>query len=132
MTKQQLKSYRDINIEIATLQGEYDRWRSIAERVNSSCSPTSRGGNKADGIATAVDHIFALMEELNAKIDIAICMRDQISVAIDQLEDPRYRILLRLYYLRGLTWDLVASEMHYDVRWVRKLHGKALQAIKPF
>ena len=38
--------------------------------------------------------------------------------------------MLELYYIDGLTWEDVAQRMGLDVRWVYRLHGRALLCVK--
>ena len=39
-------------------------------------------------------------------------------------------MLLELRYLEGKTWDEIAKAMDYDLRWIYRLHGKALKEIE--
>lgn len=36
------------------------------------------------------------------------------------------RVLLRAYYVQGLTWEQVADLLHYTVRQIHRRHGRAL------
>ncbi len=43
------------------------------------------------------------------------------------MANQAYKMLLELRYLGGNTWGEVYELMGYDLRWVYRLHGKALQ-----
>lgn len=53
-----------------------------------------------------------------------------IENAIDSLSDPTQRRLLRLHYINGLSWLMVADRMHYSERWVYELRDKALEQLE--
>lgn len=78
----------------------------------------------------AVAKIIRLTEQINAEIARLCAVKRQVIDAIDAVEDMRYRRLLELRYRNYLTWEQIADDMHYDVRNVYKLHGKALLKIK--
>ncbi len=39
----------------------------------------------------------------------------------------RYRTIMRLHYIDGLTWEAVADKTHYSERHVKRLHREALR-----
>lgn len=78
----------------------------------------------------AVSSIIRLTEQINAEITRLCVIKRQVNDAIDAVADMRYRRLLELRYRNYLTWEQIADDMHYDVRSVYKLHGKALLAVR--
>ncbi|MGN0629525.1 MAG: DUF1492 domain-containing protein [Oscillospiraceae bacterium] len=50
--------------------------------------------------------------------------------AIETLDDPTSRTLLRCYYIEGMTWDEVRYYMHYSRRQIFYLRTKALEQLK--
>lgn len=56
--------------------------------------------------------------------------RDRLETRIDALTDERSRTVLRLRYLHGLEWAEVADRMFYSLRWVMKLHRRALKRLE--
>jgi len=55
--------------------------------------------------------------------------RARLEARIDALPDERSRTVLRLRYLHGLDWADVADRMFYSLRWVMKLHRRALERL---
>ena len=45
---------------------------------------------------------------------------------INSYPDSYGRSLLLMRYIECLSWEKIAEEMNYDVRWVQRLHGKIL------
>lgn len=50
--------------------------------------------------------------------------------ALDSIADKRLQRVLELRYMDGKTWDEVAACLGYDVRWIMRLHRKALTALR--
>lgn len=65
-------------------------------------------------------------ERIVDKSDELIRLKIQISKQIDEIEETQLRVLLRLRYTMGLSWEQVADNMHLDLRWVHRIHNKAL------
>lgn len=77
------------------------------------------------------DILAALDVELEEKIKALDKVRLEIFTAIQQLPDRRYRMVLLGRYYECLSWGEIATLMHYERRYVFKIHGQALQAIQP-
>ncbi|UAC48671.1 DUF1492 domain-containing protein [Bacillus aquiflavi] len=77
----------------------------------------------------ALVNLLSLEEEINDDIDQLVDLKRELTTFIAEIANPSHRILLELRYLGGSTWDEVAAIMGYDVRWVYRLHRKALKEI---
>jgi DNA-directed RNA polymerase specialized sigma subunit len=75
----------------------------------------------------ALVKLISLEEEINDDIDQLIDLKRELATFVDEIENPSHRLLLELRYLSGNTWEEVAVLMGYDVRWVYRLHRKALK-----
>lgn len=53
-----------------------------------------------------------------------------VEEAIDCLDDPQLRTLLRYHYIDGLDWEEVGERMYYSGRWIYSLRDKAISKIK--
>jgi len=76
---------------------------------------------------TALVKLMSLEEEINDDIDQLIDLKRELAAFVSEMDTPSYRLLLELRYLSGSTWEEVATIMGYDVRWVYRLHRKALK-----
>ena len=76
---------------------------------------------------SALVKLISLEEEINDDIDQLIDLKRELANFVAEIENPSYQLLLELRYLGGSTWEEVASMMGYDVRWVYRLHRKALK-----
>ena len=95
---------------------------------SSNISGMPRGG-AVDWTVTA-DRVIELEQRYNEKIREMCRLKQAAQDAIDLVEEARLRELLELYYLDGYTWEQVAETMHLDLRWVYRLHGRALMRIR--
>ncbi|WP_231512562.1 DUF1492 domain-containing protein [Bacillus sp. MB2021] len=76
---------------------------------------------------SALVKLMSLEEEINDDIDRLIDLKRELATFVTKIENPSHRLLLELRYLSGSTWEEVAALMGYDVRWVYRLHRKALK-----
>ena len=127
--KRYLEQYRANNAEIDSLLEEMARWRARAEAMSPVYTDTPKSNFDRDPLSDAIAHILELDDRINAKIDMLIDMRQHIELSISAVTDPRLRKLLRYRYIDGLKWEDIADKMHCDIRWVFRLHGKALSKL---
>lgn len=117
----------DRRIDEATERAERLRARLEAGRM-SSVTGMPRGGS-SDWTAT-VDKLIELEQRVNARVREMCRLKRLAQEAIDQVEEARLREVLELYYIDGFSWQQVADRMGLDVRWVYRLHGRALLRVK--
>lgn len=68
--------------------------------------------------------------KLKGQVNDAINRRNQIETAIQTVSNADLRLLLKLRYIDGDTWETIAVKMNYNYRWTLYLHGRALQALQ--
>lgn len=117
----------DRRIDEATERVERLRARLEAGRM-SSLTGMPRGGAK-DWTETA-DRLIELEKRVNARTRELVRWKLMAMDAIDRVDEARLREVLELYYIDGYSWEQVARRMQLDVRWVYRLHGKALLRVK--
>ena len=117
----------DRRIDEATERVERIRAKLEAGRM-SSVTGMPRGGGK-DWTVTA-DSLIELERGVNARIRDMCRLKRLAMEAIDQVEEARLREVLELYYIDGMTWEQVAERMGLDLRWVFRLHGRALMMVR--
>jgi hypothetical protein len=104
--------------------------RELATKATSTLSdmPRSESPNlhrMEDIIAKMVD----LESEINADVDTLVDLKREIVTVIKQVENSEYQTLLELKYLCFKKWEEIAIEMSRDLRWVYRLHDKALNEV---
>lgn len=130
-TKEYLNRYREVNAEIDSLCEELAHWRNIAMRVT---PPDKFEGSKSttpsDKVGHAVAMIIDLESKINAKIDELINIREAVKEKISFVDNAQLRQILTLRYINLKQWEDIAEYLHKDLRWVYRLHGRALEKIR--
>ena len=107
MTKEQLREYRSIKIEICQIE------RRIEE---------------LEGYAHNSDLLQPLQELYRQKLQALVEGQLQIEKAIESLA-PTERELMRLRYIDGADWTEVAATIHYEWTQTHRIHARALAKI---
>lgn len=102
-----LKAYRENAIEIERLEREIEKWRARSQRAD--CS-----------------EVCAM---LDVRLAEAAARRVEADKLLQAVACDRLQLLLTLHYIDGLTWERVSERMGYDLRYVMRLHRRALDAI---
>ena len=93
-----------------------------SDRVQTSPQPDKIGRV----VAMKVDLTEKLVE---AEAD-ALDTMNRIYEVLNQIEDPDYQRLLRLRYIKCLKWEDITDQMHYEVRNIFYIHGRALVEVE--
>lgn len=102
----------------------------LATKCTSSLTGMPRNPNRATSMmADAVDKIIDLQAEINRDIDRLVDLKREIVTVIKAIENPEYQTLLEKRYLCFLTWEQIAVDMGYDLRWLYRIHKRALEQI---
>lgn len=130
MTKERLRRYIWLKQECRQLQAYLER---IRNDMSVATSPRLTGMPHAKD-PKGLDEIVIRYEEICGKYEKQLKRYQQETVAIENaiegVQDPRLRLILRYKYMDGLKWETIADIMRYDVRWIYRLHGEALRAIE--
>lgn len=128
--KEFLSRYLEILAEEKDIREEIAYWESKAQKVTSSWSAVPSGGEGSDKVQTGAIKIAELRESLIDKINQLVAVRIEIERAIGTVQDDTQRRLLRLRYIKGMTWEKITVEMNYTYQWVFELHGRALNKVE--
>lgn len=127
--KEFLRRARTVDRRVDEAQERVERIRSRLESGRmSNITGMPRGGD-ADWTDTA-NALIELEKRMNERIREMVRLKQAAMDAIDQVEEARLREVLELYYIDGFTWEQVAERMGLDLRWVYRLHGRALTMVK--
>lgn len=121
------KAYR-IDQRINSKLEQVASLRELATKATSTLSdaPKSASPNiqPMEGI---IAKIIDLESEINRDIDALVDMKREIVGIIKGIQNPEYQTLLELRYLCFHPWEQIAVEMEYDLRYIYKMHGRALE-----
>ena len=121
--KQWLMRARNIDREINELLREKEEVRDRVLKITQSYTGDTVQSTKDPH---KFDRVVELEMEIDRNIDELVAVKTEINKGIAQLSDGRYREILRLRYLMGMTFERIAVETNYSWRHVCTLHGRAL------
>lgn len=73
--------------------------------------------------------VLDLESEINADLCRLIDTKREIVTVVKCVENNELQTLLELRYLCFKTWEQIAVEMNFDLRWVHRLHNRALNEV---
>ena len=74
--------------------------------------------------------ILGAEQELDAQIDAPVEKKLEIADTISRVPDVEWRLMLEKRYLLFLKWEEIAEDLHYCIRTVQRMHGRALEAVQ--
>lgn len=129
--KEYLRQLSRKDARINALIERQQRYRELAERRTAVYRDTPGSGRRcSSSVEEYVVKIIDLEREIDRRIGEYVDLTREIEAAIDRVSDDRYRDILRYRYINGWSWERIAREMHYELRWIYRLHGRALREIR--
>lgn len=117
---------RRINIELKKIE----KLRSVLEYRSPSWDGMGSGISDGDRLSNAISKIVEYEEKTNKLIDEYTALYGEIDHAIHAIDDEDLVEVLERRYLLYQKWESIAKEMRLDLRWIYRLHGRALARIK--
>ena len=107
-----------------------ERYQDIYARVTGTMSmPRVSGSSKRDGLADGALALIDTNRELDRQMrELAVQVNERRAM-IARLKDVRMQALLEMRYLNGLGWEDIARALHYELRTIHYLHGRALNEV---
>lgn len=130
--KEYLSKARRLDVQIKFDLRELEHWRDLSASI-SGCNfaPHYNASRNIDPpFVKCIDKIVDLEEKIQKEINSLILLKTEILEKIHSLENVDHQSVLELRYLSYQTWEQIAEELHYSIRWIYKLHEKALQELE--
>ena len=81
----------------------------------------------ADSISDTVSKIMELEEKINADIDELVELKSVARDNIERMENDVEKVILYKRYFNNESFENIAVECGYSLRWIYKLHNDALK-----
>lgn len=126
--KEYLEKGKMLAAEIGALSEALECARAEAMKITPSW-----GGERVqtsvrqDRQEEAVLRYTELKAEINSRIRRLFEIKKELFELVDKIEDPRLRTLIIYRYINRMTFEAIADKMGYDLRWVYRIHKKALE-----
>lgn len=105
--------------------------RELATKATSSISDMPRSSSpNPHSMQNIIDKIIDLEREINSDIDTLVNIKQEVVTTIKRVDNPEYQTILEMRYLCFKSWEQIAMELGYDLRWIYRLHQRALAVVK--
>lgn len=128
--KDELRRYRDAVERAHELEDRIARVMARAEKTTAAYSGMPGGGGIDHSMECVVAQYEAMLDDLSGQLSVCNRLMKSTQTAIDGLDDGHMRRLMALRYLDGYKWETIADLMGFDLRWVFRLHGRALELVE--
>ena len=123
------RAYR-IDYRISSKIEQVESLRGLAEKATATLpdmpfNGTCNGHRMEDFITKAMD----LESEIYADLCRLIDTKRDIATVIQSVENPELQTILELRYLCSKTWEEISVTQRLDIRWIHRLHNKALAEV---
>ena len=110
---------------------QVENLRRLATKVTTVYSDApSNPAPDCQRLEKTIAKIIDLENDINNDIDRLVDLKKEITETINKIPDLRHRTILEMRYLSFRTWEQIAVALSLDLRWVHRLHSRALQKIK--
>lgn len=130
IAKEFLKQAYKLDQQITSKLEQLDVLRSMTQKIT-----VPYGGevvSNTRNVTSLQDAIIRIMEAEEAikrEIDILVDLKREISTLISHVKNTNYRLILEKRYLSFRSWDQIAADLHYSLRWLHIMHCRALNVI---
>ena len=104
-----------------------ERDRSLAEQI--SRTGDGSGGGQGNSTEDALIRLAQTETETRERLHELVGIREEISSAIRNVDDPDMQAILVRHYLAYETFETIADKMHYSIRSIKYKHKAALDKV---
>lgn len=125
-----LSQYQEAQKRIAGLTEEMEKWGCLATKVNQAYNlGGTGGGNGSSKAETGAVNITFILAQIQAEIKTAEEIRIEVSKACQKASKRRYKALLSLRYVNGMSTRQIANLYAVDERSMRRSINHAIDEL---
>ena len=129
--KEYLSQARNLDQRIITKTQMIDSLNDLATRCTTTYSNMPKSPNHGNSrLEECVMKIMDLEEQILHDMDKLVDLKKEITYVIRSISNPEYQDLLAKRYICCESWEKIAVDMNYELRYIHKLHSRALQEVK--
>lgn len=125
-----LESYREHTMRLYGLAQEAEQWRQIAESTSANNDGMPKGSETGKKVQNAAIKAADIVAIINKEIEEAKTKREAVKELIKTSPNPRYRLLLEMHYINGLSVADISRQNDKGEKWIREMLKKAVNSIK--
>ena len=88
-----------------------------------------QGRKRQNRIADTIPQIIDLEEQIKAKIEEQIKVKQDIEKSISKIKDIKSRTVLTKRYMHFKPWEQIAEDLNKSLSRIFDLHGKGIKSI---
>ena len=129
--REYVEQARGMRARLEALEERRRHYEDLATNATAHYRAGPGGGTRrVSSVEEYAVKLADLSRDMAARADIyAEALRD-IEAAIDAIDDPVKRDVLKLRYLNGWGWGRIGRALHYTESWLYTIHGRALRALR--
>lgn len=129
--KEYLNKYRHLALYVSRLEEQIEITLSRAKRVTAIVNgmPAGSDGSQKDEIWAAY---MDVKDRYQTQLRRALHEQRSIEQLIQKVPNDLHRLILEMRYIDCLNWADMAERLRYTCRHVHRLHGAALEELRPF
>ena len=129
--KEYLSQARNLDQRIITKTQMIDSLNDLATRCTTTYSDMPKSPNHGNSrLEECVMKIMDLEEQILHDMDKLVDLKKEITYVIRSISNSEYQDLLAKRYICCESWEKIAVDMNYELRYIHKLHSRALQEVK--
>ena len=131
--KEYLRQAWNIDQRIKDKLDQVARLKEMTMNVTSVISDMPRNATpNPQKMEDAVLRLAEMESEIDADIGRLVNLKIEIMQTIWRVEDTNCRTLLEMRYINFKSWEEIETAMGITVRWLHRLHAKALRLVGEF
>ena len=131
--KEYLRQAWNIDQRIKDKMEQLKRLKEMSTSVTSVISDMPRSATpNPKKMEDTVLRLVEMESEIDADISSLVNLKIEIMQTIWRVEDANCRTLLEMRYISFKSWEEIAAAMGITVRWLHRLHAKALRLVGEF
>ena len=129
MTKQDLKDYQRMNIELKRLEDKKAELRNKAVSLKSSIISDMPKGGERKNFTDYLDELVELQDFYDMRAKEITKKQNRIEHIISLLDDPIERAILSYRYTDDIPFEEICVKINYSWRQTHRIHSNALKNI---
>lgn len=127
--KEYLSRLRSIELRLMAEANEIEALSDMATHITSAINSDGihTSGATSDKLGNCVSRLVDLQRDIDSDILMLEKVRGEIIASLDNVQNDKYRELLRMRYVGHMTFEEIAIAMDMSWRHTVRLHGRALQ-----
>lgn len=129
--KEYMEQARYLDMQINSKIEQVRTLNELATKVTTVYSDMPHSPNRNTGrMEETIAKIIDLESEIDRDIDALVDLKREIMRVVNSVESAEYRTILEMRYLQFKKWEQIALLMSTDLRWVYRMHGRALKEVQ--